>query len=214
MDSYRKKQWIEFREEIIELDDFKCIKCGKSRDEGAVLQVHHVQYIPDKNPWEYPFELCETLCKGCHAAGHGVIRPEHGWSFVGEDDLGGLYGTCERCGTEIRYAYLVQHPKWEPITVGTVCCDDLTGTKIASDLRKYDGRLKRFYKSKRWRKEGNDLFIRQKQLEIKISENDSIYIIQIGKTKGKMQYSSLEDAMKRVFDFIESGDADAYFKKR
>nr|VFK49489.1 MAG: hypothetical protein BECKTC1821D_GA0114238_10796 [Candidatus Kentron sp. TC] len=135
---YRSNRWIEFREELIELDGGACVRCGRRRDDGAVLQVHHKEYLKGKAPWEYPFGFFETLCRRCHAEEHGKIRPESGWEYVGEDDLGGLYGNCERCATEIRYVFFVQHPKWEPMAVGTICCDDLTGTKLASDKRKYD----------------------------------------------------------------------------
>jgi len=211
---YRKKLWIEFREEIIELDGYACVRCGKSRDNGSVLQVHHKQYIKGNSPWEYPLELCETLCKGCHASEHGIIRPEHGWDFIGEDDLGGLHGNCERCGTEIRYAFHVHHPHWEPITVGTVCCDDLTSTKLASKFRKFDERLKRFYKSHRWKYIGDDCLIKQKRIDIRIYKLSDGYKIQMGATKGVTVYPSIDDAKRRVFEFIESGEADGFFKNR
>lgn len=213
---YRHKLWIKFREEVIELDGFTCVRCGKSKENGAVLQVHHKKYNKGKAPWEYALNLCETLCKGCHASEHGIIRPENGWSLVEENDLGGLFGNCERCGTEIRYTYYIQHPHWEPITVGTVCCDDLTGTKVATEIRKFDERLKRFYSSKRWEYDtGTDsYFINQKQIDIRINKVPDGYAIQMGRTNGSTVYASVENAKRRVFEFIENGEADKFFEQR
>lgn len=211
---YRSNRWVEFREELIELDGGACIRCGKTRGDGAVLQVHHKKYLTGKAPWEYPLELCETLCKRCHAEEHGVICPSSGWEYVGEDDLGGLYGNCDRCKTEIRYVFFVQHPNWEPMAVGTICCDDLTGTKIASEKRKYDERLTRFIKSKRWTEDGEQHLIKQKQIEIEIIPATGGYRIHMNTTKGKKTYPTLNAAKTRVFDFIESGEADGFFSPR
>lgn len=211
---YRSNRWITFREELIELDDGRCVRCEKTRNAGAVLQVHHKKYLSGKALWEYPFELCETLCKRCHAEEHGEIRPATGWECVGQDDLGGLYGACDRCGTEIRYVFFVQHPNWEPMSIGTICCDDLTGTKIASDSRKYDERLARFMKSKRWREEDGHHLIKQKQIEIQIAPVAGGYRIHMNTTKGKKVYPTLDTAKTRVFDFIESGEADSFFASK
>jgi HNH endonuclease len=208
---YRDKRWIKFCEELIELDGGACVRCGRTREDGAILQVHHKQYLSGKLPWEYPFELCETLCKRCHAEEHGKIRPETGWEFVGADDLGDLCGNCERCGTEIRHVFLVQHPEWAPMAVGTVCCDNLTGSAIASEKRKHNDRLKRFMRSKRWSEEGGRHLIRQKQFNIQIIPEAGEYRIIINNKKGSQLYPSLEAAKTRVFDFIESGEADKFF---
>jgi hypothetical protein len=211
---YRSNRWIEFREELIELDGGACVRCGRARDGGAILQVHHKKYLPGKAPWEYPFELCETLCKRCHAEEHGEIRPESEWEHVGEDDLGGLYGTCDRCHTELRYVFFIQHPKWEPMAVGTVCCDDLTGTKIASDKRKFDDRLKRFINSKRWSEKSGCHLIKQKQITIQVIPANGEYCVRMNNTKGKKVYVSIEAAKTRVFEFVESGEADKFFAKK
>lgn len=87
--SYRNEEWLKFRKEVIELDGNRCAICGRSELEDIVLQVHHKNYVSGKLPWEYSYKDCETLCKGCHAREHGLICPNFGWEFVGEDDLGG-----------------------------------------------------------------------------------------------------------------------------
>ena len=195
------------------MDGGACVRCGRRRDDGAVLQVHHKEYLKGKAPWEYPFGFFETLCRRCHAEEHGKIRPESGWEYVGEDDLGGLYGNCERCATEIRYVFFVQHPKWEPMAVGTICCDDLTGTKLASDKRKYDDRLKRFLKSNRWSEENGSHSIKQKRIVIQVSPISGGYRLKMNNTDGKETYETWQAAKTRAFDFIESGDADRFFEK-
>jgi hypothetical protein len=211
---YRGDRWAEFRQELIELDGAACVKCGRTGAEGAVLQVHHKKYLAGKAPWEYPLELCETLCRRCHAAEHGQIPPVGGWEFVGEDDLGGLYGTCDLCHAELRHIFYVQHPDWPPMAVGTDCCDMLTGTKIASEIRKHDSRLKRFKESPRWEEVGGCHFITQKRIDIQIFPAEGGYRIRMNSTKGKATYPDLDAAKGRVFDFIESGEADAFFKNK
>jgi len=211
---YQSNRWISFREELIELDGGRCVRCNKGRSDGVVLQVHHRRYLPGKAPWEYPFELCETLCKRCHAEEHGEIRPDSGWEFVGQDDLGGLYGTCDRCGTDIRHVFFVQHPSWGPMSVGTVCCDDLTGTTVATESRKLDERLERFLSSTRWREEDGRHLIKQKQIEVQILPVTGGFRILMNTIMGKTVYPTLDAAKTRVFRFIETGEADGYFSKK
>jgi hypothetical protein len=120
MKQYRKNDWAVFRKEIIELDGGVCKKCNRSESDGVILQVHHKEYIRGKLPWEYPYQMCETLCKGCHAEEHGRVPPKSGWEYCGSNDLGDLNGTCELCGTSIRYVFYVSHEKWPTLEVGTV----------------------------------------------------------------------------------------------
>src|SRR5947199_154358 len=100
--SNRGEKWEAFREQILDLDGFACRRCGKRQADGAVLQVHHTIYFPGRMPWDYPPSSCETLCKGCHAEQHGIIKPQTGWELLGWDDAGDLCEHCENCGTEIR----------------------------------------------------------------------------------------------------------------
>lgn len=211
---YRSSRWITFREELIELDGQACVKCGRCREDGIVLQVHHKKYLPGKAPWEYPLDLCETLCKRCHAVEHGEISPATGWEYVGADDLGGLNGTCDLCHTEIRHVFYVQHPGWEPMAVGTYCCDMLTGTTLATESRRFDDRLKRFAKSTRWKDNGGTLSITQKGIEILIAPANGGFRIQMKDVKGKTDYPDIAAAKGKAFAFVESGAADNYFKKK
>lgn len=211
---YRNNRWVEFREKRIKLDEGTCVRCGRTRDQGFVLQVHHKKYLPGKAPWEYPFELCETLCKRCHAEEHGEIPPGSGWEYVGEEDLGGLYGTCDLCHSELRYVFFVQHPKWEPMGVGTVCCENLTGTPITSDKRKYENRLKRFIKSEQWIAEADSHRITRKKIAIQVFPVEGGYRLKMNDTKGKNIYPSLNAAKTKAFEFIETGEADEFFTQK
>src|SRR5258708_7166064 len=124
MDPYRSGEWLRYRKEVIRLDGGACRRCGRSEGDGAVLQVHHKEYIRGHKPWEYPYELCEAICKGCHASEHKLIAPKFGWEYVTDDDAGDLERTCDHCGTSIRYSFIIQHPNWPTMEVGTVCCDN------------------------------------------------------------------------------------------
>lgn len=207
---YRNKEWLKFRAEVVELDGNRCSVCGRS-EENIVLQVHHKHYISGKLPWEYNYNDCETLCRGCHAREHGLIRPNFGWSFIAEDDLGSLDGTCELCGASIRYVFSVFHPNWEMLNVGTVCCDNLTGTKIASEImdskHRYESRLKRFQDSTRWKQRGNTLEIHQKTINAEIIAVEQGFVIYMNAVKGKKIYCSIDEAKEKIFQTIEDGTA-------
>jgi len=99
MKQYRSSDWDIFRKEVIELDGGACVECKRTVKDEVVLQVHHKEYIKGKLPWEYPYNSCETLCKGCHAAKHGIIPPKSGWEYAGSHDLEELIGKCELCGS-------------------------------------------------------------------------------------------------------------------
>jgi len=208
---YQNKKWLKFRREVIELDGGRCSVCRRLEVDNIVLQVHHKFYISGKFPWNYSYEDCETLCKGCHAREHGRIPPSFGWSFICEEDLGGLDSTCELCGTSIRYVFIIHHPHWEPLNVGTVCCDHLTGTKIASesmDLKqRYETRLKRFRESSRWKQSGRRLRIHQKEIYADIVTIKEGFIIYMNGLRGKLIYRTIDEAKTRIFETIENGTA-------
>lgn len=187
----------------------------RSRGDGVVLQVHHKHYHFGRMPWQYAYDECETLCRGCHGAEHGKIMPRRGWNYVGYDDLGDLIGECELCGTALRYLYLVQHPKWPAMEVGTDCCDNLTGSTAASeDLdahKKRIDRLKRFVSSPRWKRRGPSvLWIKQAGISVAVVGFGATFKIEMNGVQGNGRYASVVDAKIRVFEALESGKAAAY----
>ena len=192
------------------MDGYACVKCGRTSTE-VVLQVHHKEYQRGKPPWDYPPKLCETLCKGCHSREHGMIRPNEGWVLCSEDDLGGLYGECECCGTSLRYVFYIHHEKWEPLAVGTTCCDNLTGTTEATEFRKRLERRKRFFSSKCWKNTPLGLQIaKTRTLKIEIRLDRQEFRIYMNGIKGNKTFKSERLAMEFAFDLIENGNAQSF----
>ena len=219
MHPYRTADWTKFRAEVLRLDGDSCSACGRDSSKGIVLHVHHKQYLAGHAPWEYPYELCEALCSGCHAAAHGLIPPKFGWEHVGWDDLEDLVGTCECCGTSIRYVFMVQHPNWRAMEVGEICCDNLTSSQVASGMmeskRRYSERLKRFVSSPRWSARPGDVkHITQKGLNIEVVPSDQVFRLRIEWQPGKKTFATVLDAKIKVFELIESGVINEYLVKR
>ena len=84
----------------------------------------------------------------------------------------------------------------------------------ALSLRQYADRLQRFYNSTRWKEVKGEYFISQKRIEIKIYKSTYGFKIKMGQTNGKYLYKTIDEAKKRVFDFIDSGEADIFFMYR
>lgn len=217
MKLYQKSEWKEFRKEVLELDGNKCSKCNRDGNE-ITLQIHHKLYIDGRKPWEYGTKDCITLCKGCHAEEHGIIKPKAGWEYIGYEDLGDLNGSCENCGTSIRYRFLIYHKNWGTLEVGTLCCDNLTDSNMAlnqlESLKKYESRKKRFINSKRWKEENSTYKINQNFFDIQITNNTSSFSINIHQMPSKKIYKSLMEAKSKAFDVIETGTLYKYLEKR
>ena len=82
---YRQAKWYKRRDEILKRDNYTCLHCGRNKEDGVELQVHHLTYIKGHKPWEYPDYTLLTLCKGCHSRTHGLKPPTEGW----------IYDSCE-----------------------------------------------------------------------------------------------------------------------
>jgi hypothetical protein len=59
----RSPHWQRKRLEAMQRDDFRCRFCG---DKESTLNVHHVLYLPGRNPWDYDDEHLVTVCEKCH----------------------------------------------------------------------------------------------------------------------------------------------------
>lgn len=57
-------RWQKKRLEIFQRDNFTCQWCQATT---IPLAVHHLKYLTDTNPWDYPDELLLTLCENCHS---------------------------------------------------------------------------------------------------------------------------------------------------
>lgn len=195
----RSSEWRAYRERVFAELGRRCAKCSRTDNEdGAVLQVHHIEYLPGRLPWDHPVELCEVLCRGCHAREHGLILPTEGWVLVSSDDNEECDFPCERCGTLIRYEYSVfnpKHPKWGVLTVGCVCCDRLTNTSEASEnqrVREAEAKmLKAFMCSPRWRAEKEGSTIKRNGYRVWLRRAGAACCLSIGGTKGKQTYPTI-----------------------
>jgi hypothetical protein len=210
MDGYRSAEWHKFRETVLRLDGNACRQCGRGRSEGVRLHVHHTRYIAGRMPWEYPYDMCDTLCSGCHAAEHGIIPPKFGWTFIGCDDLGDLTGECDYCGTAIRHSFLVQHAQWRAMEVGEFCCDNLTSTQVATghleSVRRHLDRRKRFVSSTRWVETCPGVQrVKQKGCLVEIVQCDGIYRLRVAGRMGRKAFPTMVEGKAHAFDVIESG---------
>lgn len=214
--AYRTTEWQRFRAGVIEADGGACTDCRRSPPE-VVLQVHHDGYDRGKKPWEYPMERCRTLCKGCHARGHGKLPPRGGWDYIGEEDLGDRVGRCELCGTEIRYVHLIDHSDWFPMEVGCDCCDRLTGTSEASAeekrRRNKANRRRTFIRSRKWEDQDGVLAREFGSVRIKIDSDADGYFAELNDLAGRKRFQIQDEAQVFVFDFIDSGEAETYLRR-
>lgn len=82
--SYAEKlkdpRWQKKRLEVLQRDDWTCLCCGAT---DRTLHVHHVVYLPKRDPWEYAECFLQTLCEDCHAEMSG---PE-GYDYQGDVEL-------------------------------------------------------------------------------------------------------------------------------
>lgn len=71
---YRKKlespKWQKKRLEILSRDEFKCKCCGNADNK---LNIHHIFYPKNKQPWEIENYNLITLCDNCHELWHYVF---------------------------------------------------------------------------------------------------------------------------------------------
>lgn len=67
MANYQEKlsdpRWQKKRLKIFERDNWTCRKCG---DQSTTLAIHHLYYLDNTDPWDYPDDALLTLCKTCH----------------------------------------------------------------------------------------------------------------------------------------------------
>jgi hypothetical protein len=61
-------RWQQRRLDVFGAAGFRCEDCGKSKNDGIQLDLHHCYYIKLFNgqTWEHPNELLMCLCHECH----------------------------------------------------------------------------------------------------------------------------------------------------
>lgn len=63
----KRPEWQMKRLKIMEAAGGYCQNCGMN---DVTLNVHHIYYIPKRNPWDYPDDALQCLCEYCHAEQH------------------------------------------------------------------------------------------------------------------------------------------------
>jgi hypothetical protein len=71
MELLKDPRWQKKRLSIFERDEWTCQRCF---DSEYTLVVHHMIYIQDKMPWDYPDEYLITLCIDCHEEEGNVFK--------------------------------------------------------------------------------------------------------------------------------------------
>lgn len=63
------ERWLAFRQFIFNVRGKKCEVCGVTSN----LQVHHLEYHPNKMAWEYTCKDVMVVCEKCHKKIHGIV---------------------------------------------------------------------------------------------------------------------------------------------
>jgi hypothetical protein len=71
----RDPRWQKRRLEIMDRDKFACRMCGNDRE---TLNVHHLAYERNGEPWDTDEYLLVTLCEPCHEEFHDA-NPGANW---------------------------------------------------------------------------------------------------------------------------------------
>jgi 5-methylcytosine-specific restriction endonuclease McrA len=71
-DLLKDKRWSKKRKRILARDRHTCTQC----ESHLYLQVHHLYYIKNNNPWDYPDKALVVLCDDCHEKWHSQYKAE------------------------------------------------------------------------------------------------------------------------------------------
>ena len=87
LEKLKDPRWQKKRLEIFKRDNWQCKVCG---DVENTLNVHHIFYFKDKEPWEVHEGFLITLCEQCHqwTFGEGLDEGEEPLDI--SDDVGAL----------------------------------------------------------------------------------------------------------------------------
>lgn len=64
---YLDPRWQKKRLEVMQEAGFKCQACGSGE---KTLNVHHKQYVTNRDIWDYKDDQYATLCEDCHEMIH------------------------------------------------------------------------------------------------------------------------------------------------
>jgi hypothetical protein len=201
---YKRKEWLRYREACLKNAGYACERCLRT---DVILQVHHPEYVSGKQPWEYPIEFSEVLCRRCHAEIHGIIKPSGGWTIL-YSDLDNNEPSdpiaCENCGEEIRWHFTIYHPEWGEIVVGSECAENLSLGPEIKKLKSFQRRLQTFIVSPRWTQSPKGYWITYQGHSALVYKSGNFYRLKIDNKWGEKNYRTIEDAKHRAFLKINS----------
>lgn len=107
----RDPRWQKLRLLIMERDGWQCQSSTCRSPENTPLHVHHREYLPGREPWEYPPENLVTLCERCHDA-------QHPRKLVSKDLIEGRFYHWQELGDVLGFqphGYLTQTTKGDTL---------------------------------------------------------------------------------------------------
>ena len=83
-DKLKDPRWQKKRLKILERDEFTCQLCNST---DKTLNVHHLFYFKNHDPWDYLDTMLLTLCQDCHGEMKDVDVAKYilEWLFRGYD---------------------------------------------------------------------------------------------------------------------------------
>lgn len=63
LEKLKDPRWQKIRLKVFERDSWCCQQCFSDE---KTLAVHHLYYLPDREPWDYELDALITLCQPCH----------------------------------------------------------------------------------------------------------------------------------------------------
>jgi len=70
IEKFKNPKWQKKRLKILQRDKFTCQSC---KEKNKTLNVHHIYYDNEKEPWEYNNDDLITLCNECHKTWHNIF---------------------------------------------------------------------------------------------------------------------------------------------
>lgn len=91
-------KWKAKREIILKRDGNACVKCGREKR----LQVHHLYYMGENAPWDYPDTALVTLCARCHKEEHQKYsKVQENFFFTFIDFVSGFFQLKSRVSKDV-----------------------------------------------------------------------------------------------------------------
>lgn len=201
--AYTKPEWKAYRANCLEKAGYACERCGK----GETLQVHHPKYLSGRKPWDYPIEFCEVLCRGCHAAEHGIIMPREGWTILESDYENNEPSEpvpCANCGIDVTWHVRIYHPEWGETIVGSTCGENLSLGPEFTAMRSFRSRLRTFLCSPKWVETPGGLHISTQDGDVSVWDMPGGIRLEIDYQWGSMTFTDPEEAKIRAFKVLDN----------